>query len=70
MDRELKVEPSEDLAYWIGVVQSDGCFYKYIERGRRKHRYLISLDVSKKSVPMLIKFVKLSEDLFKRKVSI
>ena len=28
----LEIKPSEELAYWIGVVQSDGCYYKQKEK--------------------------------------
>lgn len=66
----IEIRPSSDLAYWIGAVQTDGCLYKYSEKGRRRIRHMISFDVSKNSLPMLIKFKELSELIFKRKSGI
>ncbi len=67
---EVGVRPSSELAYWIGVVQTDGSLYKYSEKGRRMVRHMISFEVSKNSLPMLIKFKELSELIFKRKSGI
>lgn len=48
------------------VVQSDGCLIEYKEKGRKKPRHDVSLIVSEKSLPMLLKFRELSRELFKR----
>jgi len=53
------MKPSKDLAYWIGVVQSDGCFKKYLEKRRQIFRYIISLLAAKISLPCYINFKKL-----------
>ncbi len=70
MKEEVKLEPSKELAYWVGVAQSDGCFYKYHEYGRTKPRFLISLEVRENSIPMLKKFTELSKSLLKRSSTI
>ncbi len=63
-------EPSEELAYWVGVVQSDGSFCSYVERSTSKIKCTISFGVSEKSLKMLEQFERLSFLLFKRKGSI
>ncbi|MBI4009935.1 MAG: hypothetical protein HY361_01950 [Candidatus Aenigmarchaeota archaeon] len=70
MQEEVKIEPSEKLAYWVGVAQSDGSFRTYWEKDRKSAKYLISLCVAEKSFPMLLKFTELSKMLFKRKSGI
>src|SRR3989344_390585 len=70
MLENLEIKPSEDLAYWIGVAQTDGCFNKYINKHNGKIRYRVDLVVGEKSLPMLIKFNRLSYNLFKRKSGI
>jgi hypothetical protein len=56
----MKIEASEELAYWVGVVQSDGCLNIYHDKKRNKIFYRISVDVGKKSFPMLKKFQNIS----------
>jgi len=68
--KEIRIKPSEELAYWVGVAQSDGSLCKYLEKGRTKPKYKISMEVNEKSKLMLVKFVELSNDLFKRKSGI
>lgn len=60
----------ENLAYWTGVVQSDGSLRNYFEKDRRVLRHLISFTVSKKSLPMLEKFRLLSNVIFERNARI
>lgn len=71
----LETRPSEGLAYWIGVAQSDGCLTQYIvNRGRYKSReesrIEMSIGVCSKSLPMLNKFRDLSGTLFNRQCQI
>jgi hypothetical protein len=66
----MKIQTSEELAYWIGVVQSDGSFKKYLKKDRGRFRYEISLGVSHQSLPMLKKFQKLSKKIFNRNAKI
>lgn len=60
MSEELKLKPLEELAYWIGVIQTDGCLYK----DKNCDSWKINIDVADKSLPMLEKFMKISEKLF------
>ncbi len=53
-----------DFAYWIGVVQSDGHFKRQIQRNGLRIRYLITLRIGKKSLPMLERFREISRELF------
>jgi len=64
-----KLETSEDLAYWIGVMQSDGYFENYTEPKGKNH-ISARLVVSNKSRAMIEKFQKVSESLFNRKSKI
>lgn len=63
----MEIKPSEELAYWVGVAQSDGClkFYRNKHTGRTDVR--VSLHVAKKSVPMSLKFQKISSDVLNRR---
>ncbi len=70
MQEKVKIVPSKELAYWVGVAQSDGSFQKYFERGRTKPRYRVTLEVAENSRPMIIKFTELSQTLFRRKSAI
>lgn len=67
---EVQLKPSKELAYWVGVAQSDGCLNKYSQKERRNPQYKISMEVNEKSKPMLIRFVELSNTLLKRKSGI
>ena len=53
-----------DLAYWVGVVQTDGYHKKYLPKNRNKIRNSIVLDVNPRSLPMLLKFRGISRKLF------
>ena len=71
MEKELKVVPSEELSYWIGVAQSDGCLTSYLVKRdkfieKKEIRVELSLDVCYKSLPMLKKFRDLSKTIFGR----
>jgi len=46
----------EDVAYLIGVLQSDGCIYEFYERKTNRHRIRLSLGVGMNSLPMSEKF--------------
>jgi len=62
----MQVQPSVELAYWVGIVQSDASLERYQEKTREKLKYRISLTVAKKSLPMLLKFRNLSMMLLNR----
>lgn len=61
----MKVQPSEELVYWLGAIQADGClkFYK-TKRGYIDIR--LCLDISKGSLPMLNKVRQITCKLFNR----
>jgi hypothetical protein len=61
---------SEGLAYWTGVVQSDGCLKTYFDKKKNNLKYLISFNVAKKSLPMLEKFRDLSTAILNRNANI
>jgi hypothetical protein len=60
----------EELAYWVGIVQTDGCIVKYVPKNRKTERIEISMEVSKKSLPMLRKFKEICQTYLKRKCKI
>lgn len=62
----MKLEPSEELAYWVGAVQTDGSFKTYFDKWKDFIRYKISFTVETKSLPMVERFRELSMMLFKR----
>ncbi len=66
----MKIKPSVELAYWTGVVQSDGSFQKYFNKRKKKISVNVYLTVSKKSLLMLKKFQKISKTVFSRKSKI
>ncbi len=70
MEQILKVEPSEELAYFIGVMQGDGYFgsYPVYDRGRTELRYVLSLKVN--DVEMITKIRSIWWSVFSRKIKI
>ena len=66
----MKIKPSEELAYWVGVAQSDGCFKRYVVKPTGRVRYFVSLRVRRKSLPMPRGFQKISNKIFNRNVGI
>lgn len=60
----LNIKPSVELAYWTGVVQSDGCLTRYVKTDKVPSE--ITLGVCRKSLPMLKKFREISFDVFNR----
>jgi len=66
----LEIRPSEDLAYWVGVVQSDGCFRTQTVKRTGRKRKLISLNVGIKSLCMSDEFRRISETVFNRKIGV
>ncbi|MBT4539653.1 hypothetical protein HOI26_00295 [Candidatus Woesearchaeota archaeon] len=55
---------SENLAYWLGVAQTDGYLKKQFVKSRNLLRYLVVLDVGFRSLPMLKKFRNVSDEIF------
>ena len=63
---KIKIEPSEDLAYWVGAMQTDGSFWKYYRKEKRHFEFRLAMGVATKSLPMLQRVVELSAKIFKR----
>lgn len=68
MEKEIKIEPSEELAYWTGIAQSDGWLYH--EKRRERSSFEVGLRVGRRSLPMMLKFQRLSKTLFLRDAKI
>lgn len=66
----MKIQPSEELAYWTGVLQTDGCLKIYKKWHKKSLRYIVSLGVGKCSPSMMLKFQKISNKLFGRNTKI
>jgi hypothetical protein len=66
----MNLVQSKELAYWVGVAQSDGYnkkkTYFGVSQSRKKYYNKIILKVGEKSKPMLLKFQKISNQIFKR----
>ncbi len=50
------VKIDEDIAYLIGVLQSDGCIYEFYDKKRNRLHIRLNLGVGKNSLPMSEKF--------------
>ena len=59
----------EDLAYWVGVAQTDGYHKKYLPKNQNNVTHSMVLHVGFCSIPMLIKFREISRSLFQIKGS-
>ncbi|MFH0875653.1 MAG: hypothetical protein V1859_06970 [archaeon] len=53
-----------NLAYWVGVAQTDGYFKKQFVKSTSRTRFYVVLGVGKKSLPMLNKFKQISNEVF------
>ncbi len=60
------MKKTKELAYWVGVAQSDGHYKVYNEKRKGKliERHILQLGVSLKSFPMLKKFEEISQKIF------
>lgn len=70
MEQKIELKPSEELAYWIGVVQSDGSLKKYTDKKNGSESVIISLHTSAKSLSMVKKFQELSFEVLNRHTNI
>lgn len=64
MEQELRIEPSEELAYWIGAMQTDGSFWRYYRKEKHHFEFRLAMGVATKSLPMLQKVAELSAKIF------
>lgn len=60
------IKPSKELAYWTGVVQTDGSLKSYKNKKTSTESVLISLHTSPRSLDMVKKFQLLSQNLIER----
>lgn len=67
--QELEKSYEKDFAYWIGVVQSDGCLSIRNIKNSKSKTYSIVLGIGKNSLPMLNKFRDISRNIFRLKGS-
>ncbi len=63
---EIKLEPSEELAYWIGAVQTDGCLREKYDKNRDYTRVRIEFGICDKSLPMVEKVRQISSKILSR----
>jgi len=64
----IEVKPSPELAYFIGVMQGDGCRYSYtIKSGIDKGRVLEKLELVVKDIEMIKKAKDIFDSIFARK---
>ncbi len=66
MNQELEIEPSVDLAYWVGAMQTDGSLWKYYRKEKAQFEFRLAMGVATKSLPMLQKVARLSAEIFQR----
>lgn len=70
MEKRIEKLKCTDLAYWLGVAQTDGHFYQHLTNkgpNRKPHfTQKVVLSVCEKSLPMLQKFMNISNYLFGR----
>ncbi len=52
----MNLEIDEDIAYLIGVLQSDGCIYRFYDKKKNREHIRLNLTVAEKSLPMSKKF--------------
>lgn len=66
MKENIKIQPSGELAYWIGLVQADGSLkhYKFKRNGKVKERW--QLDLESKDKVLIEKFKSVNKNIFKR----
>ncbi len=59
-----------NTAYFIGILHSDGCIYRFVDKKRKRTHIRLSLSVAEKSLPMAKKFQKIFFDSFGRTVNL
>ena len=66
----MKIKLDKILSYFIGVLHSDGCIYKFYSRRQKRFIHRIGFIGGKKSLPMLVEIREILRKKFKRKVKI
>lgn len=67
-NEDFKID--ENIAYFIGVLHSDGCIYVFNDKKRNRKQIRLSLMVGCKSIPMAIKFQKILLEYFGKTVNL
>ncbi len=65
---ELTID--SELAYFIGVLHSDGCIYIFNDKKQNKKKIRLSLGVAQRSLPMAITFQRILFEKFNKKVNV
>ena len=65
---EFKIDTN--IAYFIGVLHSDGYIYTFNDRKRKRKQIRLGLQIGRKSIPMAMKFKKILFDYFGKTVNI
>ena len=66
--KDLKID--ENIAYFLGVLHSDGCIYFFNDKKKNRLIIRLILQVGTKSIPMAIQFKKILLDYFGKKVNL
>lgn len=61
---------NEDLAYFIGVLHSDGCIYNFYNKKRDRLQIRLILSIASISIPMALKFKEILFNHFNRTVNL
>lgn len=67
-NKEFRID--ETVAYFIGVLHSDGCIYIFNDKKYNRKVIRLSLNVGEKSIPMAMKFKEILSDYFDRTVNL
>lgn len=59
-----------DIAYFIGVLHSDGCIYIFNDKKQNKKYIRLNLQIAARSIPMALKFKKILLSQFNRTVNL
>lgn len=68
--KNKEIEIDKNLAYFLGVLHSDGCIYVFNDKKENLKRIKLALDVGNRSIPMAMKFKNILFDYFGRKVNL
>lgn len=60
----------KELAYFIGVLHSDGCIYRFEDKERKRVSMRLNLTIASKSLPMAYEFQRILSSKFSRVVNV
>ncbi|MBW2982620.1 hypothetical protein KY343_07080 [Candidatus Woesearchaeota archaeon] len=67
-NKDFKID--NNIAYFIGILHSDGCIYNLFDKKRDRKIIRLNLTIGKKSISMALKFKKILFDYFNRTVNL